>query len=238
MPPPRSSIAPSTSTSTATKRRARSSGARQPKKRQSSSSKTAMTTSTSKISKRMHDRGVWTEEEHDAFLVGIKLFPKGPWKAIADQVGSRSARQVQTHAQKYYEKVARRLRGLRKDRRKLVRPEHRLDDDMMSLCKVAEVDMSGASVAIGPIGRGLGVQASLSPVLTAQPMPESPSLDLDSLALLPVVASEPSDKRQVSSPMGVDMDNCVDEFDFELKDESAAAQSFMALLADSDSHYY
>lgn len=86
---------------------------------------------------RRVERGLWSGEEHDKFLEGLKLFPRGPWKKIAGHVGTRSARQVQTHAQKYYEKVGRRLRGLRKDRKKLVRPEHRLDDDMMKLCRLA-----------------------------------------------------------------------------------------------------
>jgi SHAQKYF class myb-like DNA-binding protein len=84
------------------------------------------------------ERGLWSGEEHDRFLDGLKLFPHGPWKKIASFVGTRSPRQVQTHAQKYYEKVGRRLRGLRKDRKKLVRPEHRLDEDMVQLCQLAK----------------------------------------------------------------------------------------------------
>ncbi|KAG6957108.1 hypothetical protein JG688_00011109 [Phytophthora aleatoria] len=83
-------------------------------------------------------RWLWSGEEHDRFLDGLKLYPHGPWKKIASIVGTRSPRQVQTHAQKYYEKVGRRLRGLRKDRKKLVRPEHRLDEDMVQLCQLAK----------------------------------------------------------------------------------------------------
>ncbi|KAE8990342.1 hypothetical protein PR001_g20691 [Phytophthora rubi] len=91
------------------------------------------------------ERGLWSGEEHDRFLDGLKLYPHGPWKKIASYVGTRSPRQVQTHAQKYYEKVGRRLRGLRKDRKKLVRPEHRLDEDMVQLCQLANIkkDPSG-----------------------------------------------------------------------------------------------
>uniref|UniRef100_K3WNC7 HTH myb-type domain-containing protein n=1 Tax=Globisporangium ultimum (strain ATCC 200006 / CBS 805.95 / DAOM BR144) TaxID=431595 RepID=K3WNC7_GLOUD len=108
------------------------------------------------------------------------MYPEGPWKLIAERVGTRSARQVQTHAQKYYEKVARRLRGLRKDRKKLVRPEHRLDEDMEKLCKVAVCEEN--KVPTGPIRRGL------SPVLV-QPPVSSPSAvdakteDIDSSTL-------------------------------------------------------
>ncbi|RLN54194.1 hypothetical protein BBJ29_003797 [Phytophthora kernoviae] len=92
------------------------------------------------------ERGLWSGEEHDRFLDGLKLYPRGPWKKIARHVGSRSPRQVQTHAQKYYEKVGRRLRGLRKDRKKLVRPEHRLDEDMVQLCQLAKNKKDGGQV--------------------------------------------------------------------------------------------
>ncbi|KAL3671489.1 hypothetical protein V7S43_003411 [Phytophthora oleae] len=83
-------------------------------------------------------KGIWSQEEHDRFLEAMKLYPKGPWKTIADHIATRSVRQVQTHAQKYQEKVSRRLRGLRKSKKKLVRPEHRIDDDTMELCKLVD----------------------------------------------------------------------------------------------------
>ncbi|POM73429.1 Myb-like DNA-binding protein [Phytophthora palmivora] len=83
-------------------------------------------------------KGIWSLEEHDRFLEAMKLYPKGPWKTIADHIATRSVRQVQTHAQKYQEKVSRRLRGLRKSKKKLVRPEHRIDDDTMELCKLVD----------------------------------------------------------------------------------------------------
>lgn len=65
-----------------------------------------------------HQTGTWAPVEHDRFLEAMKLYPRGPWKAIADHVATRSVRQVQTHAQKYHEKVVRRLRGLRKPKKK------------------------------------------------------------------------------------------------------------------------
>lgn len=58
-------------------------------------------------------RGVWSAEEHRLFVDGIKMFPSGPWKDIANHVGSRTARQTMTHAQKYRQKIARRLRNVR-----------------------------------------------------------------------------------------------------------------------------
>ncbi|KAK1944202.1 Myb-like protein J [Phytophthora citrophthora] len=57
--------------------------------------------------------GVWTKEEHAKFLEAIKIYANGPWKLVASYVGTRTVRQTMTHAQKYRQKAARRLRGLR-----------------------------------------------------------------------------------------------------------------------------
>ncbi|CAI5739876.1 unnamed protein product [Hyaloperonospora brassicae] len=57
--------------------------------------------------------GTWTKDEHERFLRALEVHPKGPWKAIAEMVATRTVRQTQTHAQKYREKQARRMRGLR-----------------------------------------------------------------------------------------------------------------------------
>lgn len=72
-------------------------------------------------------RGLWSEQEHEQFLQAMKLFPTGPWRSIAAYIGTRSIKQVQTHAQKYQQKINRRQRGLRKQKKKFVRPEHRVD---------------------------------------------------------------------------------------------------------------
>ncbi|RLN46424.1 hypothetical protein BBJ29_008820 [Phytophthora kernoviae] len=57
--------------------------------------------------------GVWSKEEHARFLEAIKIYSSGPWKFVAAYVGTRNVRQIMTHAQKYRQKAARRLRGLR-----------------------------------------------------------------------------------------------------------------------------
>jgi SHAQKYF class myb-like DNA-binding protein len=57
--------------------------------------------------------GVWSKEEHAKFLEAIKVYSNGPWKLVAAYVGTRTVRQTMTHAQKYRQKAARRLRGLR-----------------------------------------------------------------------------------------------------------------------------
>lgn len=55
----------------------------------------------------------WTREEHERFLVALDVYPSGPWKAIADYVGTKDSRQTMTHAQKYRQKHERKQRGLR-----------------------------------------------------------------------------------------------------------------------------
>ncbi|OQS06878.1 hypothetical protein THRCLA_01094 [Thraustotheca clavata] len=57
-------------------------------------------------------QGPWTNEEHERFLMGIRLFPEGPWKAVAEFVQTRNAKQTQTHMQKCKEKMLRKLRGM------------------------------------------------------------------------------------------------------------------------------
>ncbi|KAL4109563.1 hypothetical protein PRIC1_001262 [Phytophthora ramorum] len=52
--------------------------------------------------------GTWTIEEHELFLEGLNLYPSGPWKRVAQHIGSRTPRQVMTHAQKYRQRLQRR----------------------------------------------------------------------------------------------------------------------------------
>ncbi|KAF4032452.1 Myb-like DNA-binding domain [Phytophthora infestans] len=77
--------------------------------------------------------GVWSSAEHDRFLEALKKFPQGPWKAITEYIGTRSVRQVQTHAQKYQEKVSRRLHGIHTGKAIRLRREHRIDHDVLAL---------------------------------------------------------------------------------------------------------
>ncbi|CAI5713454.1 hypothetical protein KXD40_007186 [Peronospora effusa] len=76
--------------------------------------------------------GVWSSEEHDRFLEALKKYPQGPWKAITKFVSTRSVRQVQTHAQKYQEKVSRRLNGLQTGKTIRLRREHRIDHEVLA----------------------------------------------------------------------------------------------------------
>mmetsp|Transcript_31290 Transcript_31290/g.71584 ORF Transcript_31290/g.71584 Transcript_31290/m.71584 type:complete len:229 (-) Transcript_31290:2984-3670(-) len=49
--------------------------------------------------------GRWTAEEHRLFLKGLEEHGKG-WKKIASLIKSRTVVQIRTHAQKYFQKLA------------------------------------------------------------------------------------------------------------------------------------
>lgn len=49
--------------------------------------------------------GRWTAEEHRLFLQGLEAHGKG-WKKIASLIKSRTVVQIRTHAQKYFQKLA------------------------------------------------------------------------------------------------------------------------------------
>mmetsp|Transcript_24330 Transcript_24330/g.43252 ORF Transcript_24330/g.43252 Transcript_24330/m.43252 type:complete len:121 (-) Transcript_24330:102-464(-) len=48
--------------------------------------------------------GRWTQEEHELFLEGLERYGKN-WKAIERVVGTRTATQARSHAQKYFLKA-------------------------------------------------------------------------------------------------------------------------------------
>jgi len=49
--------------------------------------------------------GRWTKEEHEKFLHGINVYGK-EWKKIASMIETRTVVQIRTHAQKYFQKLA------------------------------------------------------------------------------------------------------------------------------------
>eukprot|EP00960_Hanusia_phi_P038223 753336-Hanusia_phi.AAC.3 len=56
-----------------------------------------------------HDapRRYWLQEEHDKFLEALRMYGPKAMKAISDHVRTRTPVQVRTHAQKYFQKLAR-----------------------------------------------------------------------------------------------------------------------------------
>ena len=57
--------------------------------------------------------GRWSEKEHAIFLKGLEYRPKISWKEISKMVQTRTPRQTRTHAQKYFEKLKRKDRGVK-----------------------------------------------------------------------------------------------------------------------------
>ncbi|GLE06114.1 hypothetical protein PINS_up015325 [Pythium insidiosum] len=147
-------------------------------------------------------RGVWSKEEHDRFLEALQRFPKGPWKAVAAHVGSRTARQVQTHAQKYHEKVARRLRGLRKERKRVRQPEHRIDSEMIEICEELKRDHALLATRSAPEASSKLRSSSVDDTEGNDEFvasPESPSFDECIDFLMTFLDSLPTDWTEAKS---------------------------------------
>lgn len=66
---------------------------------------TATIATASSSSKGGENTGRWTAEEHRLFLQGLEQHGKG-WKKIASLIKSRTVVQIRTHAQKYFQKLA------------------------------------------------------------------------------------------------------------------------------------
>ncbi|XVF53704.1 hypothetical protein PTKIN_Ptkin05aG0120300 [Pterospermum kingtungense] len=55
-------------------------------------------------------REKWTEDEHQKFLEALRLYGRG-WRQIEEHVGTKTAVQIRSHAQKFFSKVVRESNG-------------------------------------------------------------------------------------------------------------------------------
>eukprot|EP00644_Phytophthora_capsici_P009433 jgi/Phyca11/107323/e_gw1.13.357.1 len=139
--------------------------------------------------------GVWSSDEHDRFLEALKKYPQGPWKAITEYVGTRSVRQVQTHAQKYQEKVSRRLHGIQTGKAIRLRREHRIDHDVLALHTL---------ISTPPELRNRHARRShfhgVEPFLIVEsPELQRPTIELNDKALCPLTEANGASPSSVSS---------------------------------------
>lgn len=76
-----------------------------PRSKKKKTTVTMATAQSAQSSTQGENTGRWTAEEHRLFLQGLEQHGKG-WKKIASLIKSRTVVQIRTHAQKYFQKLA------------------------------------------------------------------------------------------------------------------------------------
>ncbi|GBG32437.1 Myb family DNA-binding protein, SHAQKYF family [Hondaea fermentalgiana] len=97
--------------------------------------------------------GRWTKEEHTKFLEGLKLHGK-EWKKISNMIDSRTVVQIRTHAQKYFQKLA----------KSAEQQGHEVPGDLMSTARNVKTPGESSSRRRSPYAANLSRQASASSI--------------------------------------------------------------------------
>lgn len=172
----------------------------------------------------------WSDDEHERFLRGLEIYPTGPWKTVATYIGTRTTRQVMTHAQKYRQKIARRQRGLQVPVRKRATPV--LSPD--SQTAAAHVKRAQEKIKIGVHQKpSLAVAPSLphasSPSSAGQALSEFSMLHLFSTLALESLGTKPL----VGSAYGFS-DLAMTEDEFKLATDELYAEALWVDQFDND----
>eukprot|EP00511_Aplanochytrium_stocchinoi_P002446 CAMPEP_0204842958 /NCGR_PEP_ID=MMETSP1346-20131115/47694_1 /ASSEMBLY_ACC=CAM_ASM_000771 /TAXON_ID=215587 /ORGANISM="Aplanochytrium stocchinoi, Strain GSBS06" /LENGTH=417 /DNA_ID=CAMNT_0051982015 /DNA_START=757 /DNA_END=2008 /DNA_ORIENTATION=+ len=75
------------------------------KKQKGSSNNNGASSSSVKKVGSGENTGRWTKTEHECFVQGLDMYGK-EWKKIANMIETRTVVQIRTHAQKYFQKIA------------------------------------------------------------------------------------------------------------------------------------
>eukprot|EP00177_Eucheuma_denticulatum_P004346 GFKZ01007899.1.p1 GENE.GFKZ01007899.1~~GFKZ01007899.1.p1 ORF type:complete len:481 (-),score=51.77 GFKZ01007899.1:229-1671(-) len=150
----------------------------------------------------------WTEDEHRKFLTAMKRFGKGKWKEIAAEVGSRTANQCQSHAQKFF------LRQAKSDDQRKKKSIHDITEDDVTT-ELQRVTAAWSATASQSMSQGMS-QSSSQTAKVPVPLPTvstSPVVSRPFGAAVPLAPHHPGD---TSVPLTMDASTSTTANDYAL----------------------
>lgn len=138
----------------------------------------------------------WTEDEHRKFLTAMKRYGKGKWKEIAGEVGSRTANQCQSHAQKFF------LRQAKSDDQRKKKSIHDITEEDVTT-ELQRVTAAWSATASQSMSQGLSQSSSQAAKVPASlpTVSSSPLVSRPFGAAVPLAPHHPGD---TSVPLTMD----------------------------------